>query len=447
MIFWATHYQNLEILRLFFDHGASTADIWKEINWAKSGKTTEWDTKAAKLLLSRTSIKKIMSSSATDRDTLMNVAVLCGAVSFVKQILEAGSHEDTRPWSPRTFLHDECYNLRLPLACAAKWGHMDVVALMLDYDGGPSARTQWSGALKSAVLSGDIDMVRLLLDRGIGIDFQREESYFGVDVLRYAARFPSIFQLLIHRGAFNLETYSCLLESLMRKVVKSGNMTLLKILLDKGVLLEMETLLLEAAQGSSDTLEFLSPYGVVTFHPRVKPSYLLNEFDIRNCNLGVLDFFLKAGYGSNASMAFQTAATSVTDHKVTIQIFDTLLRHGLDLREMEVHCDHCSQSPYRPCSCKEEEQVKVVQYLLKKGANPQPMRSKWARSVLQQAENRKSKKLGHLILQAIVDTPGISPDKIKANLDFASAKRLLGWKSWSRRLVDDYYWRKIYPVP
>lgn len=108
---------------------------------------------------------------------------------------------------------------------------------------------------------------------------------------------------------------------------------------------------------------------------------------------------------------------------------------------------HCWDCRRYSCLCKEEEQLKVVQYLLDQGADLLPKNSPWGQSVLQQAVNRKHKKLRHLLLQTIIDTPGISLDEIRENLDFAEAEELFGKRPESLKLVDDYYWRKIYPVP
>lgn len=47
--------------------------------------------------------------NAGNRDRLMNIVVLCRSMSAVKQILEGGSHGDTKPWGPRTFLHDKTH--------------------------------------------------------------------------------------------------------------------------------------------------------------------------------------------------------------------------------------------------------------------------------------------------------------------------------------------------
>ena len=101
------------------------------------------------------------------------------------------------------------------------------------------------------------------------------------------------------------------------------------------------------------------------------------------------------------SRALETAATRVTDHATAIQIFDMLFRHGLSIHNMKGHCRRSYS-----CSCKEEEQLKVVQYLLDQGADPLPKNSSWRQSVLKQAVNRKYKMLHHTLLQTIIDTPG-----------------------------------------
>lgn len=240
-----------------------------------------------------------MVSDAGSRDRVMNLAALCGSVSVTKQILEKGSHEDKKPWGSRTFLHDDIDELQLPLALAAKWGHMEVVAMMLDYGADPSAQGAdiWSGVLYNAISSGDIEILGLLLDRGIGIDFKNPKSNdkldLGVYALKSAVRFPSIFQLLIDREAlypgYSLDS----IQSLMAAVVESGNVTLLWTLLDKGVLLDVmpgPDYLKYAARGGLNMLEYLAPYGVL----KGPTEDLLLEYGIRKRNSGVLGFFSKS---------------------------------------------------------------------------------------------------------------------------------------------------------
>lgn len=74
-----------------------------------------------------------------------------------------------------------------------------MVALILDYGADPSAsgRATWSDVLESAIGRGNTETVRLVLDRGIGVDFQRGETHckpsLGVNALGSVVRFPSIF--------------------------------------------------------------------------------------------------------------------------------------------------------------------------------------------------------------------------------------------------------------
>lgn len=75
--------------------------------WLREKETTEWDTKAAELILSWFPIKMLMVSDADSRNRVMDLVALCGSVSVIKQILEKRSHEDTKFWSSCTFLHDD----------------------------------------------------------------------------------------------------------------------------------------------------------------------------------------------------------------------------------------------------------------------------------------------------------------------------------------------------
>lgn len=58
VILWAIYNQNLETLRLLLDHGL--IKNWSKMTWLREKETTEWDTKAAELILPRVLIKALM---------------------------------------------------------------------------------------------------------------------------------------------------------------------------------------------------------------------------------------------------------------------------------------------------------------------------------------------------------------------------------------------------
>lgn len=105
--------------------------------------------------------------------------------------------------------------------------------------------------------------------------------------------------------------------------MQSGNVSFLKILLDKGISLDVldEEILFAAAEGSSDMLEFLSSRGLLLANQEKENCYLL-RYGIEERNLGELSFFLKNGFDQDLPMALVTAAAGATDHEITIQILD-----------------------------------------------------------------------------------------------------------------------------
>lgn len=218
------------------------------------------------------------AASVLDRDTLMVVSAACGLTTIVKQILDRKSHGDTKPWGSRTFLH--CDHLEdSPLVWATFGGHKDIVALLLDHGANPYGRRP---ALTIAVSLGYAEIAELLLDRGTDFNSRscaitmscKSEAMcsLGICTLYHAITFPQIFQALIEQGAL-VQDDSSDLVSLMAEVVRSGNVALVQVLLDKGVPLKVHEsdhptpMLYCAVEGGVDMLNFLTTYGVLEFDP------------------------------------------------------------------------------------------------------------------------------------------------------------------------------------
>lgn len=218
------------------------------------------------------------AASVLDRDTLMVVSAACGLTTIVKQILDRKSHGDTKPWGSRTFLH--CDHLEdSPLVWATFGGHKDIVALLLDHGANPYGRRP---ALAIAVSLGYAEIAELLLDRGTDFNSRscaitmscKSEAMcsLGICTLYHAITFPQIFQALIEQGAL-VQDDSSDLVSLMAEVVRSGNVALVQVLLDKGVPLKVHEsdhptpMLYCAVEGGVDMLNFLTTYGVLEFDP------------------------------------------------------------------------------------------------------------------------------------------------------------------------------------
>lgn len=90
-----------------------------------------------------------------------------------------------------------------PLINAIKGGHIDAVGLLLDYEANINkgafyshkTYTSYTSPLKCAILNDQIEILRLLLDRGVNTDLFREYDDI-IDTLRHH---PKVFEEVIAR--------------------------------------------------------------------------------------------------------------------------------------------------------------------------------------------------------------------------------------------------------
>lgn len=167
----------------------------------------KWDVEAASLLLNHSNIESGITGSGWDRERLLITAVICGCTPVIQQILEKGSHQDSSPWDSRVFILD---SEKLPLTTAVEWGYMDMIALMLDYGADPAPYKACNSPLNTAISQDRVDIVEMLMDRGVGINVHRRKDHdpLKVDVLSRTIRSPSMFQLFLDRGILNLNNPS-----------------------------------------------------------------------------------------------------------------------------------------------------------------------------------------------------------------------------------------------
>lgn len=150
---------------------------------------------------------------------------------------------------------------------AAQRGHLPIVEFLLQNGAGFDKERTYpneSLPLALAVSAGHIGVVRSLLDHGADPNWIFPD---GHAVIFSAIRHPEIFELLLDRGADTHVTSMNGASNLVSRVLRSGNLRSLEILLQRGVPLRVldnnafDTLLTDAAVGGSAMVEFVLAKG------------------------------------------------------------------------------------------------------------------------------------------------------------------------------------------
>lgn len=382
----------------------------------------KWDVEAASLLLNHSNIESGITGSGWDRERLLITAVICGCTPVIQQILEKGSHQDSSPWDSRVFILD---SEKLPLTTAVEWGYMDMIALMLDYGADPAPYMEYSprnSPLNTAISQDRVDIVEMLMDRGVGLEVQRRNNHdlLDVNILGHVIRSPSMLQVLLERGFLDLNC-SPTTANLMASAVDAANAVLLQTLHDKGI-----TFKVSARPGKFRKIHTL-------------------EAAISEGRKTVVIFLFSKGLSAKPCRYLEEAAHA-KDSETASAMIDLLLCHGTNIDKMNDVCGEgiCARK-YCVCKRTEDQRMKVVRVFLDKGLSPLPESSKWALNTLVCAAKRGHTKVLRLLLQAINDTHGVSLDDVQRNIRFLETHPY--FRGPVGKLLEDCYWRKKYPVP
>lgn len=125
----------------------------------------------------------------------LSKSALVGDEATVRMLLEQ---------NPDTTSDDPKDSESAPLYLAAKGGHLGICEILLSYGADPDSRTGWYPytALSSAIVVGSEEIVRCLLEKGVNVDVNVENSQ-GWTPLYFATYtgHESIVRLLLDHGA------------------------------------------------------------------------------------------------------------------------------------------------------------------------------------------------------------------------------------------------------
>ena len=455
-MYYAVKNDDIETTQLLLDNGAHadprilnhSDDDWHSLitlYWATGNKAI------TELLLQHIDLEeKMTAASVLDRNILMIASAACGLIAVVKRILDRKSHGDTKPWGSQTFLHwDRCNSP--PLTWATFGGHKDIAALLLDHGADPYGRIP---ALALAITLRRAEIVELLLNRGTDFNSRtctmshKSEAIcsLGICTLYCAIRFPRAFQVLTEKGAL-VQDDSSGLVSLMAEVVRSGNVALVQVLLDKGVPLKVhesdhpKVMLDCAVKGGIDMLNFLTTYGALAFDPNDEYMKRALWKTVAEGRSEIVKYFLGRGCDPNAKSGtkrpYLEMAGQATDPEAAAATLDVLLHHGADINQIPDTFGNLYP---------EFTQLDMFRLLLERGANAHPETSPWKRSALSRSVHRNHRRLLETLLQAMWAS-GITLSDLEREINIL--KEQMADPSTNQAIVslDRFYWRKKSPVP
>lgn len=141
-----------------------------------------------------------------------------------------------------------------------------------------------------------------------------------------------------------------------------------------------------------------------------------------------------------AGHSYMEIATRGGNPEAAAATLDVLLHHGANFDDIPGACTY-------DCECvrDDEQQLRVAQLLLERGANPSPT-SAWGQNTLGIALFRDHRKTIRLMLREICNR-GIFYDNLDNVMRWIE-KQVDGKRDWQFwRTIENFYWRQVYPVP
>lgn len=453
--------------------------------------------KVAEILLKCIKIRSKSKITLRDKDTLIIAAAACGLTGFIREILDhvhKGYLKQQK--GERTFLSDIA---RLkPLTVAIQNGHKDVVSLLIDY-GACMKDTFGNSPLIRAISNGHVEVVQLLFDKGAADlsqnDFLTPSNYLpsrqcthGFAALCHAVPFPSVFQLLLNKGAQPTIRVEKLI--LVTEVVRLGSEELAQILSKEGILLEAyeeaagqqveqlgeqlgeqsgEEEAMQAPEQADDevvesTAEPTAEQGNKTIGGKAgrktrKIRSMVQQIGANSQEVkGVMSRALNSGdatmvnylcyqgcnpnhkwpahLGGGKATSLEVAAMAADREKVATTL-DVLLYRGADVNQLQGDWE---------AYYSDEKYLTALELLVERGADAAPHTSKWGRKVLALASSKRHRKTTRFLLSESCNQ-GASYGVVAELIKSCQERLRQGCDLQFEKVLKDAYWRSIYPVP
>lgn len=349
----------LEVVGYLLEYGVDTKEalersrvnpIYKAIYFAH--------VEVAKLLFKHLQLDTLVPKTNNERALILCMAACCGLDSHVEHLLSYGPMREEDlvdfPFDDRELVS--------PLEAAARFGHTEVVALLL-HETSLKASEQ---SLLQAVRKGHEPIVKLLLDHGADPNSKPSLCFPS---LFAAVEHENIFRLLLQHGAdptveFYLDDDSV---STISRVIQRGKIALLELLLHDDASVQYlcqsdeNDIIQWAMDGGAAMLQYLHENGFLQFPSTKSEKQSAIMYGIREGLSDSLDFILDKDFD----------LPEIYDHLLdyffepcSLETLDVLLKHGMDINKKD-------RDGYTALLQSVEASIlEHVTYFLKKGADP-----------------------------------------------------------------------------
>ncbi|KAJ5951378.1 uncharacterized protein N7479_009791 [Penicillium vulpinum] len=461
----AVESSNVDLIRFLVESGACPTHPWPHgvTLWLMRRAAQNFDGQDRSLevvqyLLSHVDVDSKINAGGEDMIILLLVAATCDFEEIIEKILKTGCHPDTTAGPCPEWFGES----RTALSWAVQRGNVRIARLLLEKGADPNKlKEREETPLIVACETGNIDMVVLLLEHDVDLNCKNKHRD---PALVTAIPFPELFSILLERTADSQVAFDHDELNLMEIAVRSGNVAMVQMLLDRGFSLErprgvseVTTMVSQAVRGGVAMLEFLRPYGVVPVAGNAEAQIAL-RCAIRAGHTLVTKYLLDQGFDPNPTASelpsftehpasYLGDAANAGDPQAAAATLDVLLSHGANIDKLDTfYASRRSVGPFMS-----EGQLTVLRLLLERGASPLP-EHKFGSSALKVAVKANSKEAIDLLL-SFTDVHSLSLNDLHRNLLLAEGI-LTEWDKWhlsaaryTIRLWRQLYWRKRHPVP
>lgn len=310
----------------------------------------------ARLLFEHSGLDTNTLETSDNRAFVLCLAAACGFEYHVRQLLSYSTLNEKYLFK----YPFDTPGLRGPLEAAAKNGHTEIVAQLLNER---RVNPRRENPLYHAAREGHEHIVKLLLDHGADLN---DDYCLDLPLLYGAVEHEDIFRLLVNR---DVDPTDIMYEddepvTVMSLVIRRGKIASVELLLDNGVKIEEPNendLLRWAIEGGPAMLRCLLLRGLLKFPSTHSERQAAVMAAIRDGLTGSHDFLLDQGFNMPEThhhlldYFFEPCST---------ETLDILLKHGMNLNKKD-------RNGYTALLHTVQEPVPHhVRYFLEKGADP-----------------------------------------------------------------------------
>lgn len=301
---WAAHSGDLESARLLLEKGAcpdpalpSGLTLWP-LRYAAERNHPE----VAGLILDHMDMESKLVADEKERAYLLVAAAACGWENIVRRVLATGLHGDASGSGRNSECNIGSGHSGTPLSWAVERGHAGVVEILLQHGANPESTINPNGSSQRlivlAVTNGHEKVAERLLDWGVMPNPTQDRE---TSLLVHALEFPSVFELLLKRGADPELKDHQTAKKPISYAIRGGNSQVVGLLLARGSKIETSEdwhqweILSDAVEAGLAMLEVVAQYGIVP-DPKSPENHCIMKHAVSGGDDQVVRYFLDYGF-------------------------------------------------------------------------------------------------------------------------------------------------------